>query len=247
MAIRYVKMLILTLAAGLTGCATMSAPATPDFRDRDLRPMNQDLAAWLERMNAVPGEGTSPVAAVPAVVSATPLPPTPPVPQLASSTSAPSIPTPPSPRAGVPKPATATPPPVPVVAANAAGTPSFPIASLAGVPLPGQEPGQSGPGAPAGRDTLAATSPAPAPVAPKPDPWLARTGATLRSTVETWGKRSGWTVVWNAAIDYPIVGELRYEDDFVAAIQGVFRAHATAERPLRAVLNPRHHLLTVEE
>lgn len=69
--------------------------------------------------------------------------------------------------------------------------------------------------------------------APKPE-WIAEHGTTLRAAVEEWSSKAGWTVIWDASIDYPIVGTLRYRGEYLDAVRGIFLAHAHAARPLQA-------------
>lgn len=60
--------LALLLGLGLAGCATRTAKA-PSYDDRELRPLNQDLAAWLARLNVQPPVAAEPAVAVSAPVS----------------------------------------------------------------------------------------------------------------------------------------------------------------------------------
>lgn len=60
--------LALLLGLGLAGCATRTAKA-PSYDDRELRPLNQDLAAWLARLNVQPPVAAEPAIAVSAPVS----------------------------------------------------------------------------------------------------------------------------------------------------------------------------------
>lgn len=94
---------------------------------------------------------------------------------------------------------------------------------------------------------LPKTAPAVVASAAKPT-WKAVGGSdTLRSAVEQWAKRAGWTVIWDAGIDYPIVGSLKYEGTYLDAVRGIFLAHAGAERPLRADAYTRQQLIHITE
>lgn len=94
----------------------------------------------------------------------------------------------------------------------------------------------------------AVSKPVTAPTAPlQPAVWAAKEGSSVRDTVEEWAKKANWTVVWDAGIDYPIVGGLRYAGGFLDAIRGIFLAHARAATPLRADVYTRQHLIHITE
>lgn len=284
------RVLVLALVAMLgTGCATTAK--APKYRD--LRPLNQDLVAWLDRLNAQPPATVTPQAPAqaPTVPLATAVPDKGPAVVLRPSPSAPAeTPAPllsrpvPSPTAASTSLATAAPSPTPVPAvAVAAGASSSPAGAAASPPLPtapaaispsaapatvahSPTPGETQPPAPS---TLVLAPPAdPVPAAgataippaeapkpsvvvtplPPPKPvWVAGQGSTLRSAVEQWSGKADWTVIWDASIDYPIVGTLRYRGDYLDAVRQIFQAHAGAERPLRADAYTRQKLIHITE
>ena len=53
----------------------------------------------------------------------------------------------------------------------------------------------------------------------------------LKTSVQEWGKKAGWDVVWNADYDYPIKASLTFEGSFLDAITTLFRSYEKAEKP----------------
>ncbi len=78
--------------------------------------------------------------------------------------------------------------------------------------------------------TAVAAAKVPPPTPPKPQ-WVARPGSTLKTSVQEWGKKAGWDVVWNADYDYPIKASLTFEGSFLDAITTLFRSYEKAEKP----------------
>jgi len=268
------RVLVLALAAGLgSGCATAFAAKTPKFKERDLRPMNQDLAAWLDRLNAGPAHAEASAEPAPAAptdkkeaLAITPAAPVPPAmqPQQQGPTSLEMSNAASSPTASTPT-ATASPTPSVSAVAVTAGASSVPPTAAPAPAATSHTPGGSQP--PASPPALAAAEPtaatavgavttdsattvvqAPLPPPPPAKPvWTAANGESLREAIEDWSKKADWTVVWDASVDYPIVGTLRYEGDYLDAIRGIFLAHANAEKPLRADVYTRQHLIHITE
>lgn len=229
-------MLILVLGLMAGGCATVQQAPAANFADAGLRPINQDLVAWLDRLNAAPART---LVAQPSPVPSAPAPSTPLPLQVATVPPSTSMPAATLPSPGVPAPAAAsTPtPPVPAVAAAAGATSTE-------APVPVAKPGTTAGTAIA--DGVAVAPPSDPKPKPKPE-WVAAPGSTLRNVVETWAQRDHWNVVWNAPVDYPIVARLRFQGTFLEAIRGIFLAHATAQRPLKAEADTTHSQLTVTE
>lgn len=100
---------------------------------------------------------------------------------------------------------------------------------------------------PAASASASATSVADAPLPPPQPSWTAGNGTTLRGSVEEWSAKAQWTVVWDAGVDYPITGSLKYEGTYLDAIRGIFLAHSKAERPLRADLYTSQKLIHITE
>lgn len=244
------KIAILAWAALLASCATVAKPPAPDFSDTHLRPINQDLVAWLDRLNAGTGtDGLRPLPASPAAAAVPAASPRLPAPASAPPVAAPSAapnaiaasvaaafpipssnPVAPSPSPGAPAPAAASPPNPPASAVAAAADANSIPATRKGPPSPD------------------AVVEAPKPPPAKPAPlWAAEPTQTLRSSVEAWAAREHWTVIWNADVDYRIAAHLEYRGDFVAAVNGIFKDHENAKVPLRAVADTTHKQLTVSE
>lgn len=81
---------------------------------------------------------------------------------------------------------------------------------------------------------------------PLPPPiWKAKTGATLKATVEDWAKAANWTVVWDTKVDYPIVAELAVENDFVSALGELFAQYERAQVPLLIDLHSLNKIIVV--
>ncbi|MEA9776954.1 toxin co-regulated pilus biosynthesis Q family protein [Xanthomonas campestris pv. raphani] len=250
------RAITIALAGMLSACASSGAK-TPRYSDRHLRPMNEDLRAWLDRLNAMP-VGTSPATSMNEQTRVAVAPPAPQT-QLAPA---------PSPGAAPTSPATAlTPPDVvrPAVAVAAGAPQQHVVASAAPAKKadPSHTPGSGPQPAPppfsaegakkapevATADGKLANKPAetiPAPLPPPPKPvWAAENGTSLRYSVSQWAKRAGWTVVWDAEVDYPIAGTLSYEGEFVEAVAGIFRAHSRSTIPLRVDIYPRQKLIHI--
>lgn len=64
--------------------------------------------------------------------------------------------------------------------------------------------------------------------------WIAKPGETLRDTIEAWSAREGWTLVWDAPVDYQIVAPFSIASCYSDAIVKVFAAYEKAEKPLLA-------------
>jgi hypothetical protein len=47
--------------------------------------------------------------------------------------------------------------------------------------------------------------------------WEAESGRTLRQTLEDWGQRAGWNVVWDTEVEYPVQASARFEGEFIDA------------------------------
>ena len=91
----------------------------------------------------------------------------------------------------------------------------------------------------------------PAPRAPPPPPtpvWTADAGSTLRGTLTEWAKAAGWAEPrWDAQVDYPIAGTMRFEGEFLDAVREIFAAHSSTQRPLQADVYVRQNLIHVTE
>ena len=64
--------------------------------------------------------------------------------------------------------------------------------------------------------------------APPEEVWLAVPGNTLRDVLVDWGKRAGWTIVWQSDREYPLEAPAKFSGDFVSAARRLFDGFATA-------------------
>lgn len=89
----------------------------------------------------------------------------------------------------------------------------------------------------------------PRPVAPPPKPvWTAKVGGTVRSTMDEWAKKEGWTLVWPMAdLDYRIAAPLSFDGSLVDATSKLTRLYETAERPLAVDIHPSQKLIVFSE
>lgn len=53
--------------------------------------------------------------------------------------------------------------------------------------------------------------------------WFAHGGNTVRTTLEAWGKKAGWTVVWNSDKDWTIPASFAHSGQFEAVATWMFR------------------------
>ncbi|WP_052942157.1 toxin co-regulated pilus biosynthesis Q family protein [Chromobacterium violaceum] len=67
---------------------------------------------------------------------------------------------------------------------------------------------------------------------PAADAWLAERGQSLRTVAQQWARKAGYELVWEADYDFPIAAALRFDGDFLDAMQKLFDAYAAADRPL---------------
>lgn len=243
----------------LSGCATGAGVArTPAMSDRHLRPMNQDLALWLERVNAKPAGETAMQHQVSAIAlasepapqqakTAPPLPPALPIASVAPSSA-------PSPTASLavqpatevkPRPASTS--PDSTVVSGDTSSPSAAPTEVAAALASSHPKEKTAPAA------AAADSPPPKPSAqppanpPKPT-WVANPGSTVRETLAHWSSEAGWAVPqWDAEIDYQVPGTLSFEGDFLDAVRGLFKAYARAKRPLLVDAYPNQKIIHVTE
>lgn len=199
------------LALALAGCAS-SHPKVPSYNDRDLRPINQDLVAWLHRMNAAP---VKPSSVMPAanVVAAGPPKPTPASTSLVTGigsagnslrTSSTSLPTPAAaPPGGAVRP-DQTPPPAKAAASLHPGA-----VYRCSAPIP------AGALAPPGASSA----------------WRVPAGTSFCQALWAFAARANWSVVWEAAGDGPRLPELAITGDFNNALRGLMRAAKPAGKP----------------
>ena len=98
---------------------------------------------------------------------------------------------------------------------------------------------QKAPVAPVAAPVQAAAEPEAKKETKKPEPpaarpvWVARSGTTLRKTIEEWSRIVDWTVVWEPAdLDYPNPATRTFEGSFEEVVKELFKPYEKAKRPL---------------
>lgn len=220
----------MTLCLSLVaGCASTGAKAP----EQQLRPMNQDLAAWLQRLNAAPAALGTPAG-------------TPTEPSNSShnrNTNMRSA----SQNKAMPEPVVVKVKPTAShlqsrAAVQTQRTPA-PALTHAAAPVASMKPSSNDPGPKASTGEraldLARLQPNAKPVAIKPAPppeWIARADTSLKQTLEQWAKRQGWVVIWDAEVDLPIVTPVRYSGSLQSVVTKLFGAISEGLPGLRADL-----------
>jgi hypothetical protein len=83
---------------------------------------------------------------------------------------------------------------------------------------------------------LAPPAPPASPPPPPPPQWRGQSGQTLRGVLQAWAGEAGWTLVWQAAFDYPLAAPIELDGDFPAAVAALFKGFAEAKPPPAARL-----------
>lgn len=68
---------------------------------------------------------------------------------------------------------------------------------------------------------------------PHPQTWVGEEGSTLRESVEAWGKKAGWRVIWDKAaedIDYSLLAQVRFQGSFDEAASAFIKLYEKAKR-----------------
>lgn len=72
-------------------------------------------------------------------------------------------------------------------------------------------------------------------IRPVPQAWVGEEGSTLRGSIEAWGKKAGWHVIWGKSaedIDYPLLAPVRFEGTFDEAASAFINLYRRAKKPL---------------
>ena len=86
------------------------------------------------------------------------------------------------------------------------------------------------------------------PIAPPAAQWVLSPSMTLRENVESWAKKAGWSVVWEAA-DYPIIASANFSGDFASAegpLAKLIGAYESSDQPLIANLTTMDRVVYVK-
>lgn len=75
--------------------------------------------------------------------------------------------------------------------------------------------------------------------------WCAPSGKTLKTSLISWGKTSGWSMKWHAEYDYPVLAEVCFKGSFEQALEQVIHAYKEAEYPLYLDIYPQQQLSVI--
>lgn len=114
---------------------------------------------------------------------------------------------------------------------TAATIPPVKQISTAAVATPAQTTKASAPATQLSPPSPAASVKAVSPSRPLAQVWTAEAGSTLRKSVEAWGEKAGWRVIWEQDdLDYPIAAPLRLVGSFQDVIEQLFPLYDRAPR-----------------
>jgi len=85
-------------------------------------------------------------------------------------------------------------------------------------------------------------------IRPAPEVWIGNEGSTLRESVEAWGKKAGWRVIWDKAaeeIDYPLLAPVRFQGSFDEAASAFIKLYEKARKPLLVDIQATQKLIYV--
>lgn len=200
------------LALVLAGCAT-SHPKIPSYNDQDLRPINQDLVAWMQRMNADPKQ--APAAASGRVAS-----PSEPEAAYRSGT---KLTTDIGAAPNTFRPATM------VRATAAAQTAAGKVAKS-----PSARPGASGVASALPSTAYRCSAPIPAGALAPPgasSAWRVPAGTSFCQALWAFTSRANWSVVWEATGDGPALPEMAITGNFARALKELIRTAEPRGKP----------------
>lgn len=90
--------------------------------------------------------------------------------------------------------------------------------------------------------------PAVKPLTPPVETWVLDSTLSLRQNIENWGKKAGWTVIWEGA-DYPIVAKATFTGDFASPdgpLAKLIAAYDNSEKPLVAELTTLDKVVNIQ-
>lgn len=85
------------------------------------------------------------------------------------------------------------------------------------------------------------------PIAPPAPQWSLDPSLTLRENIEQWGKKAGWTIIWEGA-DYPIAAKANFTGDFSSPegpVAKLIEAYESSDQPLLAKLTTMDRVLYI--
>jgi hypothetical protein len=75
--------------------------------------------------------------------------------------------------------------------------------------------------------------------------WCAQSGNTLKESLITWGKTSGWSIKWQSEYDYPVLAQVCFKGTFEQAMNEFIHAYKEAEYPLYLDIYPQQQLSVI--
>lgn len=85
-------------------------------------------------------------------------------------------------------------------------------------------------------------------IRPAPETWVGEEGSTLRESIEAWGKKAGWRVIWDKSaedIDYPLLAPVRFQGTFDEAVTAFIKLYEKAKKPLLVDIQATQKLIYV--
>lgn len=85
-------------------------------------------------------------------------------------------------------------------------------------------------------------------IRPAPETWTGKDGSTLRESIEAWGQKAGWRVIWDKGaedIDYPLLAPVRFQGTFDEAASAFIKLYEKAKKPLLVDIQATQKLIYV--
>lgn len=85
---------------------------------------------------------------------------------------------------------------------------------------------------------------------PIPEPkktWHLKEGDMLSTAMMEWSKEWGWTLIWNASVDYRIAAPITINETFLGGMGKILSAYKRAQRPLWGDWNEQQKVLVINE
>lgn len=76
--------------------------------------------------------------------------------------------------------------------------------------------------------------------------WSLPAGGSLRTTLEEWAEKAGWSVVWNSVYEYPIQAGADFHGSFIEATTTVIESMASVKPSVKAAFYKKNRVLVIE-
>lgn len=76
--------------------------------------------------------------------------------------------------------------------------------------------------------------------------WVAMSGASLKGTLEGWGRVAGWSVVWDSDVDYILESSASFPGDFEEAVGRLVDAIYIDKPEIEATLYSGNRVLRIQ-